>query len=219
MTLTAPIGADRRDTDMTAAAGPALTDAELIRRSLADPERFAAVYDRHAAAVHRFAARRLGPSLAEDVVAETFVTAFRLRGRYRSEYPAARPWLFGIAVNEMRRHRRAETRMWRAVARAAQDPLAGSDIERAEERIVASGAGSALADALGRLPRDQRDVLLLAAWAELSYAEIASALDISVGTVRSRMHRARRRLRDALPPEALALISPDHDPDDHRGTP
>jgi RNA polymerase sigma factor (sigma-70 family) len=177
-------------------------DSELIRRSLEQPEAFAELYDRHAAPLHRYVARRLGPQLAEDITAETFTAAFRRRAHYRAEYTDARPWLYGIAANLIGRHRRSEVRMLRALARSHTPAMAvgDGDDHAIDERLCAAAAGPALARALAGLPADQRDVLLLFAWAELSYDEIAAALELPVGTVRSRLSRARQRMQDALDP-------------------
>ncbi|MGW5472535.1 RNA polymerase sigma factor, partial [Streptomyces chartreusis] len=93
------------------ARADAESDASVIARSRDEPEAFAALFDRHADAVHRYAARRLGGEVADDLVAETFTTAFQQRHRYdpaRGAGADARPWLFGIATNLVGRHRRAE---------------------------------------------------------------------------------------------------------------
>lgn len=184
-----------------------IPDAVLIRRSLLDPEAFAELYDRHAARLHRFVARRLDAHLAEDVVAEVFTAAFRRRGSYDPRYPDAGPWLFGIAVNLIGRHRRAEVRMLRALARSPQATFASADTDAIDARLTATAAGQALAAAIAELPAEQRDVLLLVAWAELSYEEVALALELPLGTVRSRLSRARRRMRHALGEPAAG---PDH---------
>jgi RNA polymerase sigma-70 factor (ECF subfamily) len=179
---------------------PEQPDAQLIAASVADATVFAAVFDRHFARVHRYLARRVGPTLADDLTAETFITAFRARDRFDPEALDARPWLFGIAANLLRRHWRAERRQLRAYARTGVDPC-GDPLADAERRVDAVSAGPALAGALASLPRADREALLLYAWAELSYEEIASALGIPVGTVRSRLSRARRRMAAALDPE------------------
>lgn len=183
------------------AAEAALGDAEDIERSWNEPEAFAAVFDRHAAEIHRYVTRRLGHSAADDVVGETFLAAFRRRRKYDLSRADARPWLYGIASNLIGRHRRAEVRMYRALARTGADPVAGSGdsgMERVESQVAAAAVERELAAALTRLSRGDRDVLLLYAWADLAYDEIATALGIPLGTVRSRLHRARRNVREAL---------------------
>ncbi|MFF6994513.1 RNA polymerase sigma factor [Streptomyces sp. NPDC008313] len=196
------------------ARADAESDASVIARSRDEPEAFAALFDRHADAVHRYAARRLGGEVADDLVAETFTTAFQQRHRYdpaRGAGVDARPWLFGIATNLVGRHRRAEARRFKAMARVPapadhDEPLA----DRAADRVVARAVRRELAAALAALPARHRDVLLLVAWADHSYEEAAEALGIPVGTVRSRLHRARGKLRETLGgsnPTALREVS------------
>jgi RNA polymerase sigma-70 factor (ECF subfamily) len=144
---------------------------------------FDAVFDRHYAAVHAFAQRRVGFELAEEVAAETFARAFAQRRRYDGR-PDPVPWLLGIATNVMRRHWRSERRRLDAYARVAAQQVAYVDAAEAEQAIRA----------VARLPRRQREVVLLHVWADLSYEQIARALDIPVGTVRSRLNRARGAL-------------------------
>ncbi|MCX4509802.1 MULTISPECIES: RNA polymerase sigma factor [Streptomyces] len=173
-------------------------DAELIAQSLARPELFAGLYERHAADIHRYAARRLGESAADDITADTFLAAFRTRARYDLARPSARPWLYGIAANLIGKHRRAEVRALRALARTGHDPVAESWSDRADARVAAQATGGPLASALAALSTGDRHVLLLVAWADLGYQEVADALSIPVGTVRSRLNRARRKVREAL---------------------
>ena len=175
-----------------------LDDAALIERSWHEPEAFAALYDRHAAPIHRFAGRRLGDQLADDVVGETFLAAFRRRKRYDLRRADARPWLYGIAANVIGKHRRAEVRMLRAFARTGADPVAAGHADLVDSRVCAAAVQRDLAAALAGLSAGDRDVLLLIAWADLSYQETAAALSIPVGTVRSRLNRARRKVREAL---------------------
>ena len=193
--MTAP---PRRRAEDQGAAAARLDDAALIERSWQEPEAFAALYDRHAAPIHRFAGRRLGDQMADDVVAETFLAAFRRRKRYDLCRADARPWLYGIAANVIGKHRRAEVRMLRAFARTGADPVADGHADRVDSRVCAAAVQRELAAALAGLSAGDRDVLLLIAWADLSYEETAAALGIPVGTVRSRLHRARRKVREAL---------------------
>jgi len=178
------------------AAGP--PDAEVIRRSRSEPERFALLFERHAPGLDRYVTRRLGPDLAEDIVAETFLAAFRQRGRYDLTRPSAVPWLHGIATNLIRRHYRDEERKLRALARTGIDPAAKSAADHVEARLAADATSRSVAAAIASLPAEQRDVVLLVTWAELTYDQVAEALGIPEGTVRSRMNRARARLRAAL---------------------
>ncbi|WP_328540542.1 RNA polymerase sigma factor [Streptomyces sp. NBC_00344] len=175
----------------------AQADAVLIAASLDDPERFAALFDRHAPTIHQYVARRLGRDAADDVTAETFLIAFRIRARYDSGRAAVRPWLHGIAAKLISRHRREEVKALRLLARTGHDPVAESWTDSADDRVVAQAASRPLAKALAKLSEGDRHALLLAAWADFRYQEIAEALDIPVGTVRSRLNRARKKMRAA----------------------
>jgi RNA polymerase sigma-70 factor (ECF subfamily) len=180
---------------------PDYDDAALIERSWRDPEAFAGLYDRHAARMHRYVARRLGDGQADDIVSDTFLDAFRHRHRYDLTVSDARPWLYGIAANLIGKHNRSEVRMLRAYARTGADPvLAGtaSGTDEADGRISSAAVKRELAAALAGLTAGDREALLMIAWADLSYPEVAAALGIPVGTVRSRLHRARARIRTAL---------------------
>jgi RNA polymerase sigma factor (sigma-70 family) len=173
-------------------------DASIIECSLRDPEAFSALYELHAADVHRYVARRLGTEVADDLMAETFVIAFRRRRSYDLSRSDARPWLYGIVANLVRRHRRAEARRWRALVHAAPPTQSEPLSDAVEARVSAQALRRELAAALAALPTRHRDVLLMVAWGGLSYEATAVALDLPIGTVRSRMHRARGALRAAL---------------------
>jgi RNA polymerase sigma-70 factor, ECF subfamily len=157
-------------------------------------ERFDEVFDRHFAEIYRYAAKRLGPDAAEDIAAQTFLEAFRQRQRYDPARAGVRTWLYGIATNVVGRHRRAEMRALRALARLGPGSGAEEHTESADSRVSAQGLRGELARAIAALPRGQRDVLLVAL-AELSHDEVAAALGISYGTVGSRLNRARTTLR------------------------
>jgi RNA polymerase sigma-70 factor (ECF subfamily) len=173
-----------------------IPDSDLIVASAAAPSAFATIFDRHFDLIFGYLQRRIGPDLAEELAAETFLVAFSGRERYDSG-SAARPWLFGIATNLLRRHQRREVRELRAYARSATDPVVDA-FDGIEERIDASGERRRLIEVLAELSPTERDVLLLSAWAELSYAEIAEALEVPVGTVRSRLSRARAHFAGSL---------------------
>jgi RNA polymerase sigma factor (sigma-70 family) len=173
-------------------------DNAVVGRALREPEAFTELFDRYADDVHRYAARRLGRDAADDLMAETFTVAFAQRDRFDLSRPHARPWLLGIATNLIRGHRRAELRRWRAMARAVPAVGEEPDVDRIAARVTVQAARRELAAALARLSAGQRDVLLLHAWAELDYEQVAEALGVPIGTVRSRLHRARAVLRGAL---------------------
>lgn len=174
------------------------SDTELIARSVHDPQLFAGLFDRHAATIHRYLGRRVG-ELADDLLSETFLIAFRRRTVYRPEHVEVRPWLLGIATNLVHGHVRTEQRRYRALARAAAEPLRhGSDPADSSDRLDAQALRGPLASALAGLKARDRDALLLLAYAQLSYEEIAAVLDVPIGTVRSRLNRARRQTRAAL---------------------
>ena len=173
-------------------------DADLIARSLAQPDLFTAVFDRHCVEILRYAYARLGPDLAEDVTAETFLVAFQCRARYDCAWPDARPWLYGIAVRQIRRHRRVEARRLRLLRSAMADGPTPDHGDRAAERVTAARLGPRLASVVAALPQQDRDLLLLVAWAELSYAEAATALGTTTSAVKARLHRIRVRMRREL---------------------
>lgn len=179
-------------------ANGAEADSAIIARSKSEPEAFAAVFDRYNPEIYRYAARRLGRGLADDVAAETFLVAFDRRDRYDLARANARPWLYGIASNLIAQHRRAEVQLYRALARTGVQEPAEGHADRVAMRVDSEAIRERLAAALAQIPGRERDVLLLVAWADLSTQESAQALGIPEGTVRSRLHRARRRLRAAL---------------------
>jgi RNA polymerase sigma factor (sigma-70 family) len=176
----------------------------LDRPDLSGPDPapvFGMLFDAHAAPIQRYLARRVGTETAHDLVAETFLVALRRRETYRPEAGTARGWLYGIATNLLRHHIRTETRALNATARlAAVDQVvsAGHD-GRVVERVDAQSRASQLAGALAELSPADRDTLLLVSWAGLEPAEVAEALGIPPGTVRSRLHRIRRWLRANAP--------------------
>jgi RNA polymerase sigma-70 factor (ECF subfamily) len=172
-------------------------DAAVIACSVRSPECFGTIFRRHGPAIFRYIARRLGPDSAEDLVAETFLVAFRQRGRYDRAFSDARPWLYGIATRLISRHRRDEIRFLRAIARTGVDPASEALDGQVVDRVAAQAAGPELAAALTRLSQGQRDVLLLVACG-LSYPEAGLALGVPAGTVSSRLVKARRVVREAL---------------------
>jgi RNA polymerase sigma-70 factor, ECF subfamily len=168
-----------------------LSDGLVIRDSASEPALFREIFVRHHRAVWQFLARRYDGNLAEEITAATFAEAFGARTRFDSARADARPWLMGIAVNLARAHRRRELAQLRLSARGRGEgspDIAGRALDRR----------SALAAALLSLEERDRETLLLYALADLSYAEIAEAVGVPEGTVRSRLNRARRIVREAI---------------------
>lgn len=173
------------------------TDAALIAKSITEPQLFAVLFDRHFRDVRRYLASRVSATVADDLAAETFVAAFESRRTFDIARPTARPWLFGIAANKLGHYQRTREREQRAYARARAD-VAVDDLEGVEGRVVSAAARPGLLRGLRALSPDDREVLLLYAWGDLTYNEVADALEIPIGTVRSRLSRARRALSVAL---------------------
>jgi RNA polymerase sigma factor (sigma-70 family) len=171
------------------------SDAELMIESRAVPARFGEIFDRHADVVFRYLARRIGPDDASDLLADVFLAAFEARFRYAPEFPTARPWLYGIAANRLRKHFRRRGAELRMLDRLVAQSEPGDHVDAVADVIDARLQVRALATLLDELPPGEREVLLLYAWEALTYEETANALDIPVGTVRSRLNRTRRRLR------------------------
>jgi len=182
--------------DAMPAADPSPTDAEVVLASLDRPAEFAAIFDRHHEAIHRFLWSRVGDA-ADDVAAEVFRVAFERREAYDPVYSSAKPWLFGIAANLARQHHRRTARRRdvheRLVAEDRPEPHPGP-----EQRLARLAETEPVAEAIQDLPDRDREPLLLFAWADLTYDEIAEAIDVPVGTVRSRIHRARSQVRARL---------------------
>lgn len=176
------------------------SDAAVIEASRTDPECFAEIFGRHADEIYRYAARRLGSQAAADVVSDVFLAAFRNRGRYQRDRADARPWLYGIAAKVISQHLRTEGR--RAQALAATPPPSPDDFPADDigNRISAERLRPAMLDVLSGLSATDQELVLLVAWAELTYQEAAQALEIPVGTVRSRLHRVRAKVRRAIDP-------------------
>jgi RNA polymerase sigma factor (sigma-70 family) len=185
------------------------SDADDILASLSDGERFLPVFERHYDAIRAYLQRRAGLEAGEELAAQTFEVAFAHRGMYESRWPSAEPWLFGIATNVLRHHHRSEVRRRKALSRLVPDEDVGFDVEL-DDRLAARRAGRSLARVLRILDEGQREVLLLYALADLTYEEIAVALGISAGTVRSRLHRARQRIREhEAARDVIRLVDPE----------
>jgi RNA polymerase sigma factor (sigma-70 family) len=177
------------------------SDAAVIAASIDDPVRFGTIFDRHASVLRRYLIRRLGRDEVDGIVGEVFRIAFEKRGTYDLDRPNSRPWLYGIATRQLAKHRRSEARRIHAVARLAVQRTSPADLADAVTMAVdAADRWPRVAAAVTALPDPERDALVLLVWEGLSYEEIALALGVPVGTVRSRIHRARRRLRELTRP-------------------
>jgi RNA polymerase sigma factor (sigma-70 family) len=173
------------------------SDGEIFQRSIRDPEAFREIFERHATIVLAYARKRLGTTSGDEVLAETFLTAFERRSRFDTTYVSARPWLFGIATNMIRHHLREEQEYLRALGKVAPDPPAYPTED--DTRLDAERMRPQLIAAMMTLSQEDRDTFLLLALGDFTYEEIAQALGIPIGTVRSRIHRTRARLREQLP--------------------
>jgi RNA polymerase sigma factor (sigma-70 family) len=174
-------------------------DSEILASLPGQPDSMGVLYERHARAVYRYLARRAGPSAAEDLLSEVFVAA--LDGRTRvvaHDSGSALPWLYGIAMNVLRRHFRQGAAQWVA----AEDP--GMDWDAVDARLDAEAKRGQLRSILSVLSERDRELLLLVAWEGLTPAEASDVVGIGKVAARSRLHRARRR---AL--QALARSAPD----------
>jgi RNA polymerase sigma-70 factor (ECF subfamily) len=170
---------------------------------LDEPERFAEIFDRHFATVFRFAERRVGRDQASEVASETFARAFANRGSFWPEAVDAVPWLLGIASKLILHQRRRFIRYLAAVERSLADVRTvdpEGDLGSADRRLDAPADWARLRAALLTLSDSDRELLLLIAWDELSYEEAAAVLNLPLGTVRSKLHRAKGRLRERLEP-------------------
>lgn len=183
---------------VTQALSADVSDAVIIECSWREPESFGAIFDRYYAQIRRFAGQRLGQSMADDVAAETFLIAFDRRKTYDRSRQNARPWVFGIASNLIARHQRAEARQYRALARTRGGEISEGHAEQVVGRLDAEAHRGPLMEALAEIAARDRDVLLLVAWAEMSLEQAGEALGIPAGTARSRLHRARKKIRAAL---------------------
>ncbi|RLV08827.1 RNA polymerase [Streptomyces griseocarneus] len=168
---------------------------DRIRRG--DPGAFRQLFDDHARLVYRHAVRATGGdwATAEDVVSLTFLEAWRLRERLRDEGDSPRPWLMGIAVNVLRNTSRATRRHEHAMARLPAKETMPDFATDLVGRLADAEHLAVAKKSLGKLRRSEREVITLCVWSGLSYAEAAEALGVPVGTVRSRLSRARARLR------------------------
>ncbi|WP_067177202.1 RNA polymerase sigma factor [Microtetraspora niveoalba] len=179
-------------------ANEVMEDVTVVERSLDDPELFALLYDRYFKEIYCYLAARLGSDLAEDLVADAFLLAFNGRRGFDPRRGTVRSWLFGIATNVVARHRRREGRRLNALSKVAAEESADGHEDQVISRLAAQASRPELVRALKGLATGDRDAVFLLVFGGLGYEEIATALDIPVGTVGSRINRARKKLRKAL---------------------
>lgn len=178
-----------------------LDDSTLWARSRAgDAEAFTTLFERHGTTIYNYCFRRIGDwAAAEDLLSIVFLEAWRRR---QKQLPPGKvlPWLYGIATNVVRNRRRAERRYRAALARVPAPEGEPTFDAEAAARVDDERRMRHALEFLAALPRQQQDVLVLCDWSELGYEEAAFALGIPVGTVRSRLSRARRALEELVPP-------------------
>jgi RNA polymerase sigma-70 factor (ECF subfamily) len=176
------------------------SDADLWTRSRAgDRDAFGALFERHAKLIYNYCFRRVGSwATAEDLLSLVFLEAWRRRGK---DLPPDKvlPWLYGIATNVVRSQRRSERRFAAALRRVRAPEPEPDFSEESDERVDDEWQLQGALELLRRLPRREQDVFALCAWMDLSYEDAALALGVPVGTVRSRLSRARARLRELDP--------------------
>ncbi|MFD4638924.1 RNA polymerase sigma factor [Lentzea sp. NPDC058436] len=154
------------------------------------------LYDRHARDLHRYLALRVDAAIADDLVSEAFLIAWERRDTFDPARASVKAWLFGIGTNLLRQHVRSEGRRLRAWARDhGRRAVADGVDDRTASVVDAKSLVSDLSEALADLRPEERDVLLMVAWAGLSAAEVAEVTETPVATVRTRLFRARARLR------------------------
>lgn len=192
-----PIGVVSTSTYLCDPSDDEVNDGTAIERSWAVPERFGEIFDRHFVSISAFCARRVGPDLAEDIVNETFCVAFDQRRRYETrQRPNARPWLMGIAINVMRNEFRRQLREKRAVDRIhVENHQPGNDAFVVND-FAATNKIERVRIALAKLPNQELEALLLCVLEHRTYEQIAEIMQVPIGTVRSRIHRARKHLSE-----------------------
>jgi RNA polymerase sigma factor (sigma-70 family) len=173
--------------------GDPRSDGELLAGLPRQPELMGVLYERHAPAVFRYLARRAGPPAAEDLLSEVFIAALSASSRVVAhDSGSALPWLYGIGLNVLRRHFRQQ----QPAPGVTRD--SGTDWDAVDDRLDARAERGRLRAALAVLADSDRELLLLVGWEGLSQAEVATALGISQGAARVRLHRARKRALSAL---------------------
>ena len=174
------------------------TDLQLWQRACdGDTAAFGMLFDRHARAIYNYCFRRTADwSAAEDLTSLAFLEAWRRRADVQFLDGRVLPWLYGVATNLVHNHRRTLRRRRRALARLAPGQELPDFADEVVERVADEQQMRELLQRLRGLQREMQDVLALCAWCEMSYEDAALALGVPVGTVRSRLSRARARLAE-----------------------
>ncbi|MEV6110885.1 RNA polymerase sigma factor [Streptomyces sp. NPDC051940] len=182
-----------------------VTDDELLGGAARDPAAFEPLVARHSTALHGYLRRR-APAAADDLLAEVWLQAFAARRTFDASRGSARAWLFGVTRKVLAQH-------WQQLARAPQPPTADGistdPWQAVDQRLDAAAAGKRLRRELSELPAVERELLLLVAWEQLTPTEAAAVVGIPAGTARSRLHRARTRLRRGLTTSTLTQLQGD----------
>lgn len=180
----------------------AASDQELWAAAVGgDPEAFGVLFERHSRAVYNFAFRLTADwAAAEDAVSEVFLTAWRRRGEvvFTTESGSVLPWLLGVATNQLRNQRRGRRRSDTALARLDANAVQPDHSDETLGRMADEAQMAEVQRVVEQLSQQERDVLALCAWSGLDYADAALALAVPVGTVRSRLSRARMHLRELV---------------------
>ena len=184
------------------------TDDDIMTGAVSDPTQFGEIFDRYYATIHAYLTRRLGRSSADDLTGEVFRVALGAVARYDPTRSGVRPWLYGIAHNVLRRHLRDGERAERAWARLPT-PVSIDAAEQLDDDLDARLRTAVLQQALDRLLPADREALILFAVEQLSYSEVAAVMDTPIGTVRSRISRARSQVRDHLEPNVISTTEPE----------
>jgi RNA polymerase sigma factor (sigma-70 family) len=183
------------------------TDFALwLRAAAGESEAFGRLYERHARAIYNYLFRRCADwSLAEDLTSIVFLEAYRRRAEVELAEGKVLPWLYGVATNVVRNQRRSLRRHAAALKRIPPpEPVHGIAGEVAD-RLDAQTRMRTILAVLDQLPESDKDVLALCVWSQLSYEDAAEALGVPVGTVRSRLSRARARLAELVGPDGHEL--------------
>jgi RNA polymerase sigma factor (sigma-70 family) len=186
-------------------------DTDIVRASVAQPERFETVFGRHHRRIWTYLARRNGQEAADELTGDVFVAAFAQRARFDASRGTVVAWLYGIAANLTKARVRREARAYRALRRVeAHGVLEASPIDDAVDALGHEHDLDRVRAALAALSDQDRELILLVAWEGLSYAEAAEVVGVPIGTVRSRLSRARRRLRELTGLDGEASDEPRH---------